>query len=294
MDVEVIDLVKDYSKFRALDHVSLRVGRGMFGLWGPNGAGKTTLMRVITTLLPVTSGKVMVGGVDVMRDPGFVRKNLGYIPQDFGFYKSLNAYELLNYIGTMKGLTHAARQQQVKSLLEQVNLTKDAKRRVGGYSGGMKQRLGIAQALLGDPQLIVVDEPTAGLDPEERIRFRNLLTHLSGQRTVLLSTHIVADIEASCSAVAVLNRGKVIFCGTPDELRQRAQGCVWQLEIEPSEYGQLENRYTVTASRTVGGRLHVRVVSPQNPLGRGSAVEPELEEGYMAVMAAFEKESQHA
>jgi ABC-2 type transport system ATP-binding protein len=294
MDVKIVDLVKDYGKFHALDHISLNIERGMFGLLGPNGAGKTTLMRIITTLLPITSGTVTVGGVDVMRDPGFVRKNLGYIPQDFGFYKSLNAYELLDYIGTMKGLSRADRQRQVKTLLEQVNLTKDAKRRVGGYSGGMRQRLGIAQALLGNPPLIVVDEPTAGLDPEERIRFRNLLTHLSGERTVILSTHIVGDIEASCSAVAVLNRGKVIFNGTPDELVQRARGRVWQLEVKPSEYGQIESAYKVTASRAVNGLLQVRLVAPENPLGRSTPLEAGLEEGYMAVMAGYEKEVAYA
>jgi ABC-2 type transport system ATP-binding protein len=289
MDVEIVDLVKDYGKFRALDHVSLTIGRGMFGLLGPNGAGKTTLMRVITTLLPITTGKVIIGGVDAMRDPGFVRRNLGYIPQDFGFYKSLNAHELLDYIGTMKGLSRSERQRQVMTLLEQVNLTKDAKRRVGSYSGGMKQRLGIAQALLGDPPLIVVDEPTAGLDPEERIRFRNLLTRLSGERTVLLSTHIVGDIEASCSAVAVLNRGRVIFSGTPDALIQQATRRVWQVEIDPHEYEQVEGSYRVASSRTVNGRLQVRVMSSDNPLGRSIVVDPDLEEGYMAVMAAAEK-----
>jgi ABC-type multidrug transport system ATPase subunit len=294
MKIEIIDLVKDYGKFRALDGVSLTINQGMFGLLGPNGAGKTTLMRVITTLMPVTSGQVSVGGIDVMRDPGFVRKNLGYIPQDFGFYKSLNAYDLLDYIGTMKGLTRAERQKQVKTLLEQVNLTKDAKRRVGGYSGGMKQRLGIAQALLGDPQLIIVDEPTAGLDPEERIRFRNLLTRLSGERTVLLSTHIVGDIEASCSAVAVLNRGRVIFNGTPETLTRHANGLMWQVEIEPHEYEQVESRYRVTATRTANGRMQVRVLSPENPLGRGIPVESELEEGYMAVITATDKEAHHA
>jgi ABC-2 type transport system ATP-binding protein len=285
MDVNIVNLVKDYRKFRALDNVSLNIERGMFGLLGPNGAGKTTLMRIITTLLPVTSGQVTVGGIDVMRDPGYVRQHLGYIPQDFGFYKSLNAYDLLDYIGTMKGLKRDERQRQIKTLLEQVNLTKDAKRRVGGYSGGMKQRLGIAQALLGNPELIVVDEPTAGLDPEERIRFRNLLTHLSGQRTVLLSTHIVADIEASCSAVAVLDHGKVVFNGTPDELLRRAQGRVWQLEIEPREYSDIESKFKVTSSRSVNGHMQVRVVAAENPLGRSTPLEAGLEEGYMAVMA---------
>jgi ABC-type multidrug transport system ATPase subunit len=194
----------------------------------------------------------------------------------------------------MKGLERTERQRQITTLLEQVNLMKDAKRRVGGYSGGMKQRLGIAQALLGSPQLLVVDEPTAGLDPEERIRFRNLLTHLSGERTVILSTHIVADIEASCSAIAVLNRGKVIFNGTPDELVDRANGRVWQLEIEPSEFEKIESTYKVTASRAVNGRLQVRMVAPENPMGCSTPIEAGLEEGYMAVMSGFEKAAVYA
>ena len=284
MDIAITNLVKDYAKFRALDHLSLNIGGGMFGLLGPNGAGKTTLMRIITTLLPITSGQVTVGGVDVMRDPDFIRQHLGYIPQDFGFYKSLNAYELLDYVGAMKGLTRAERKRQITALLEQVNLTKDAKRRIGGYSGGMKQRLGIAQALLGDPALLVVDEPTAGLDPEERIRFRNLLTRLSGQRTVILSTHIVADIEATCTAVAVLNHGKLVFHGTPDQLRAEAHGKVWQIEIAPAEYDRIESTYRIISSRTVDNRLQLRLIAPDNPTGAASPIEPGLEEGYMAVI----------
>ncbi len=285
MDVQIVDLVKDYGKFRALDHVSLRIGSGMFGLLGPNGAGKTTLMKLLTTLLRPTAGRVVVDGQDVAAQPGYVRQRLGYLPQEFGFYKSLNAYDLLDYVAAMKNLPRAQRRQQVERVLEQVNLTKDAKRRVGGYSGGMKQRLGIAQALLGDPQLLVVDEPTAGLDPEERIRFRNLLARISGQRVVILSTHIVADIEASCTQVAVLNRGQVAFDGMPDELIARAQGKVWEIEIAPGEYEQIEQRYTVISSRTVSGRMVLRVVADEFPLGRGEALAAGLEDGYVAVMS---------
>jgi ABC-2 type transport system ATP-binding protein len=204
MEITITRLTKHYGKVRALEEVSLQIGGGMFGLLGPNGAGKTTLMRNITTLVPPTAGKVSVGGADVMKDPGSIRQQLGYLPQEFGFYKSLNAYEMLDYIAVMKNIPPKQRKSQVNNVLEAVNLQNTALRRVGGFSGGMKQRLGIAQALLGDPQLLVVDEPTAGLDPEERIRFRNLLARLSRERTVLLSTHIVADIEASCSGMAVL------------------------------------------------------------------------------------------
>jgi ABC-2 type transport system ATP-binding protein len=207
MEITITRLTKHYGKVRALEEVSLQIGGGMFGLLGPNGAGKTTLMRIITTLVPPTAGKVSVGGADVMKDPGSIRQQLGYLPQEFGFYKSLNAYEMLDYIAVMKNIPPKQRKSQVNNVLEAVNLQNTALRRVGGFSGGMKQRLGIAQALLGDPQLLVVDEPTAGLDPEERIRFRNLLARLSRERTVLLSTHIVADIEASCSGMAVLDRG---------------------------------------------------------------------------------------
>lgn len=307
MDVQINNLVKTFGAgdcaYRALDGVTLSIGGGMFGLLGPNGAGKTTLMRIITTLLTQTSGTVSVGGVDVLRDPGAIRQVLGYIPQDFGFFKSLNAYELLDYIGTMKGLSPADRRAQIDDLLEQVNLTKDAKRRVGGYSGGMKQRLGIAQALLGNPRLLVVDEPTAGLDPEERIRFRNLLARISNEgeggsaRTVILSTHIVGDIEASCSALAVLNKGTVAFTGTPDALIEAAQGHVWQVEINVQEWDALESKYRVTSSRQQGSTITARVVTAHagdNPLGRGVAVGPGLEDGYIAVMGQRANVTQEA
>ncbi len=289
MDVQIVHLTKDYGKFRALNDVSLNIGSGMFGLLGPNGAGKTTLMKIITTLLRPTSGQVVVEGHDVERDPGAVRQVLGYLPQDFGFYKSLNAYQMLDYIATMKNIPRGERQKQVEMVLEQVNLTRDAKRKVGGYSGGMKQRLGIAQALLGSPELLVVDEPTAGLDPEERIRFRNLLARLSGQRTVILSTHIVADIEASSAHVAVLNRGSVIFNGTPSELVGKAQGKVWEVEISPAEYEQIEKQGTVISSKAINGTLQLRLVAEENPLGRGQHVSPTLEDGYVAAMSGLQE-----
>ncbi|MDI3339817.1 MAG: ABC transporter ATP-binding protein [Sphaerobacter sp.] len=283
MEIVIEDLRKYYGAVRALDGVSLHVPGGMFGLLGPNGAGKTTLMRILVTLLAPTSGRVTVGGIDVMREPARVREILGYIPQEFGFYRSLTAYEMLDYIGTMKRIPPRARKRQVEAVLEEVNLTADAKRRIGTYSGGMKQRLGIAQALLGDPALLVVDEPTAGLDPEERIRFRNLLVRISGRRTVLLSTHIVADVEASCTGLAVLRQGRIAFAGTPEELVERARGRVWQLEVEPGEWEAVAARVQVVSSRTVGGRLQLRVVADENPLGRGVPVEPGLEDGYLAV-----------
>jgi ABC-2 type transport system ATP-binding protein len=260
--------------------VSLNIGPGMFGLLGPNGAGKTTLMKIMTTLLRPTSGKVVIDGLNIDTDPHALRQKLGYLPQEFGFYKGLNAYEMLDYIGAMKNLSREQRRKQIEHLLEQVNLTNDAKRSVGSYSGGMKQRLGIAQALMGDPALLVVDEPTAGLDPEERIRFRNLLARISGQRTVILSTHIVADIEATCSQVAVLNRGRVVFSGTPDDLVARAEGHVWEIEVSATEYDLVERQYTVIAPQMI-----LRVIASENPLGRGKQIQAGLEDGYVAVMS---------
>jgi len=286
MDIQITNLTKDYGKFRALDAVSLHIGSGMFGLLGANGAGKSTLMRILATLQPLTSGQVKVDSFDVMHQPAEVRQRLGYMPQDFGFFRRLNAVEMLDYIGTMKNIPRAERKRQIETVLEEVNLTRDARRRVGSYSGGMKQRLGIAQALLGNPSLLIVDEPTAGLDPEERIRFRNLLARISGQRTVILSTHIVADIEASCVGVAVLNRGRLVFSGTPDGLIDQARGKVWHLEVPATEWEHIEQQFRVISTRTAGKTVQVRMLTDENPSGQGIPLEPGLEDGYMAVLGA--------
>ncbi|MFZ5814297.1 MAG: ABC transporter ATP-binding protein [Bacillota bacterium] len=284
MKITLSHLVKRYGSNRALDGVSLEIPGGMFGLLGPNGAGKTTLIRIVTTLLPPTSGQVYLGEIDLLREPDRARRHLGYLPQEFGFYKGLSAYEVLDYIGAMKNLPAPERRRQVEAVLEQVNLTEVARRKVGTYSGGMKQRLGIAQALLGNPAVIVVDEPTAGLDPEERIRFRNLLAQLALQRTVLLSTHIVADVEASCSGLAVLREGRLLFAGTAEALTERARGRVWQVAVSPAEWEAWAARYRIISSRAEGGSILVRLLAGENPLGRGTPVEATLEDGYLAVM----------
>jgi ABC-2 type transport system ATP-binding protein len=287
VNIAISQLTKDYGKFRALDDVNLSIETGMFGLLGPNGAGKTTLMRIITTLLPPTGGHVSVGQYDVMRSPEKIRSLLGYLPQDFGFYRGLNAFELLDYIAVMKNIPSDKRQAQVRRVLEEVNLIHEARRRVGTYSGGLRQRLGIAQALLGDPELLVVDEPTAGLDPEERMRFRNLLARLSGQRTVLLSTHIVADIEASCSGVAVLDRGRLVFCGTPAGLVDLARGRVWSLQIAGEDWESIETRYPILSSRPENGHIQVRLLADEKPHATALPGEPSLEDGYLAVIKGF-------
>ena len=295
MEINIQRLTKDYGRIRALDGVSLHIRGGMFGLLGPNGAGKTTLMRILTTLLRPTSGTITIDGVDVVRRPGWVRQRLGYIPQDFGFYHRLTAFEILDYVGAMKNVPARRRREGVEATLAAVNLTEHAHRKVGSFSGGMKQRLGIAQALLGDPQLLVVDEPTAGLDPEERIRFRNLLARLSRQHTVILSTHIVADIEASCSGVAVLTHGRLVYSGTPQALAAEAEGQVWQVEIPTDAWPAVEARYPILSSRVHDGRMQVRLLSAETPPGQARPLEPGLEDGYVAVVKGLTtREVRHA
>jgi ABC-2 type transport system ATP-binding protein len=284
VEIFITHLTKDYGKFRALEDISLYIPKGMYGLLGPNGAGKTTLLRILTTLLPPTSGQVQVGGFDVRKDPGVVRQRLGYLPQDFGFYRSLTAFETLDYIATMKNIPRNKRKEQVLAVLAEVHLLDKARQKVGTFSGGMRQRLGIAQALLGEPELLVVDEPTAGLDPEERLRFRNLLACLAQERTVLLSTHIVADIQASCSGVAVLDCGRLVFHGSPAELVAKARGRVWEIELDADEWRRIVGHYPVHSSRVVNGGMQVRLLAEDAPMGRARPVEPTLEDGYMAAM----------
>ena len=285
MRVEVQSLSKRYGRIGALQEVSLDIGVGMFGLLGPNGAGKTTLMRVVTTLLPPTSGTVRVAGHDVTRRPSEVRRLLGYLPQEVGFWRRLNARETLDYIATLKGITPAARRRrEVERVLSATNLSDRSRQPVGNFSGGMKQRLGIAQALLGDPRLLVVDEPTAGLDPEERIRFRNLLSDLSGDRTVILSTHIVADVESTCSTVALLRQGRLIYVGSPEELRRRAAGKVWDVELPEADYQRLSQTHRLVSSRRTARGVEARVISESNPGGAGRPAEPDLQDAYIAAM----------
>ncbi len=295
MEISITHLTKDYGKFRALDSISLHIPGGMFGLLGPNGAGKTTLLRILTTLLVPTSGQVRIGEFDVMQNPGEVRRRLGYLPQDFGFYRTLTAFEMLDYIGAMKNVPARLRKEQVLKTLTEVNLLEEARRKVGTFSGGMRQRLGIAQALLGNPELIVVDEPTAGLDPEERIRFRNLLSRLGQDRTVLLSTHIVSDIEASCTGLAVLNRGKLVFSDTPDALINQARGAVWQVDVPVEEWQKLEVKYPVLSTRMHNGYMRARLLASYPPLSGAQPLEPDLEDGFMAVMKStlVQKEVQY-
>lgn len=284
MDIQITGLRRTFGKVTALDGLDLTVPGGMYGLLGTNGAGKTTLMRVLAGVLPPTAGTVRVGGHDLTTRTGrlAVQRRLGYLPQDLGLYPDLSAREFLDYVGLLKGLDDtAARRRQIGELLDMVGLAEAATRKLRGFSGGMRRRVGIAQALLGDPALVVVDEPTAGLDPEERIRFRTLLASIAAGRTVLLSTHIVEDVAQTCRDTAVMARGRVVFNGQVADIVQRAEGVTWELVGQ----GPPATGVVVSAvSRSDG--THYRLVSSSRPDPRAVPVQPSLEEGYVALMHA--------
>ena len=285
MEIRIQRLTKVYGgKVRALDGVDLEIPTGMFGLLGPNGAGKTTLMRILAGILRPTSGAVQAGDHDAATEAGrtAIKRVLGYLPQDLGLYPDLRAWEFLDYVGILKGLEDKeARRDRVEELLEMVGLSDVAKLKLKGFSGGMKRRVGIAQALLNDPRLLVVDEPTAGLDPEERIRFRNLLSDLAGDRTVLLSTHIVEDVAQTSRKLAVLADGKVLFKGTAGGLISSARGRVWTVETDgPKPNGGP----TVVSTLHLGTSVQYRVVGDPPPGLRAIETSPSLEDGYVWLM----------
>jgi len=279
------------SKVWGLRRFSLTLGPGVLGLLGPNGAGKSTLMRVLATVTRATEGRVLWNGTDVAGSPNPLRSVLGYLPQDFGVYPNLSAVEFLEYLAAVRGLDAASARRRIPELLELVNLAEAARRALGGYSGGMRQRVGIAQALLNDPQLLIVDEPTAGLDPEERVRFRNLLSELSGERIVILSTHIVSDVEAVATRIALINQGQLIVHGTPEELLQTVSGRVWEVVVPSPDLIALRERYLVsnTAHRSDG--VHARVVADYVPGASAQAVEPSLEDAYLSALAAHRSQA---
>lgn len=272
---------------RALDDVTLEVPRGMFGLLGPNGAGKSTLMRSIATLQTPTSGAIDFDGIDVIRSPELLRRTLGYLPQDFGVYPRVSVYDMLDHMAVLKGVSGArARKETVESLLNQVNLWTVRKKALAGFSGGMRQRFGIAQALIGNPRLIIVDEPTAGLDPEERNRFLNLLAEIGEQVVIILSTHIVEDVADLCPRMAVLAGGKIQLEGAPVELMQRMAGRVWKKTIEKEALEDHRARYEVISTRLFAGRTVIHVLADSLP---GEGFEPTssgLEDVYFSTLSA--------
>ncbi|MEV4458946.1 ATP-binding cassette domain-containing protein [Microbispora sp. NPDC049633] len=283
MDIMISGLRRRFGRVEALRGVDLEVPGGMFGLLGTNGAGKTTLMRILAGVLSPTGGRVLVGGHDLTTRAGrlAVQRRLGYLPQDLGLYPDLTTQEFLDYIGLLKGLDDdTARRRQIGELLDMVGLADVAGRRLKGFSGGMRRRVGIAQALLGDPALVVVDEPTAGLDPEERIRFRTLLAQIAGRRTVLLSTHIVEDVAQTCQEAAVMAEGRVVFTGPVTGIVDRAQGATWEVVTRGTPPA------TGVVVSAVGGPdgTRYRVVSQARPDPAAVPVQPSLEEGYVALM----------
>ena len=269
---------------RALHGVSLRIPTGMFGLLGPNGAGKSTLMRIISTLQEPDAGRVTLGDLDVLREKDRVRRLLGYLPQEFGVYPRLSAQAMLSHLATLKGIPPGELKGTVEVLLRQTNLWDDRKRRLDTFSGGMKQRFGIAQALIGDPKLIIVDEPTAGLDPTERLRFHNLLSQIGENIVVILSTHIVEDVSDLCSRMAIISQGEVLLTGDPAGAIERLDGRIWSRVVERSELADYEHDHHVISTRLSGGRTVIHVYADERPAGGFERVRTELTDVYFSTL----------
>jgi ABC-2 type transport system ATP-binding protein len=282
MELAISGVSKLYKgKVWGLRGFGLSVGPGVLGLVGPNGAGKSTLMRILATITRPTEGTVTWNGTDIVRKPNTLRTVLGYLPQDFGVYPNLNAVEFLEYLAAIKGLDARSARQRIDELLQLVNLADVRKRPLGGFSGGMKQRVGIAQALLNDPELLIVDEPTAGLDPGERVRFRNLLSDLSGERIVVLSTHIVSDVEAVATQIAVIRQGTLLRNDTPEALLRGVEGKVWEWTASSSDLPALRERHLISGTIRHSDGVQVRAVSAGEPVAGAVSVTPRLEDAYL-------------
>jgi ABC-type multidrug transport system ATPase subunit len=289
MELRIENLSKTYANgVRALDDVSLTIPAGMYGLLGPNGAGKSTLMRTLATLQEPDSGSAQLGDIDMLGQKDKVRRQLGYLPQEFGVYPRTSAEDMLDYIALLKGLTNARERKDVVGwMLERCNLYDHRKQALSGFSGGMRQRFGIAQALIGNPQLMIVDEPTAGLDPGERNRFYNLLAEVGEQVIVILSTHIVEDVAELCTDMAIINKGRVLFQGRPQDAIAQLKGRIWEISIAKTESGDYEQRYQVVSSRLVAGRPLLHVYSPA-PLYEGFAPStPSLEDFFFTKIRSW-------
>lgn len=286
MNLAIRGVSKTYANgVRALDNVSLTIPSGMYGLLGPNGAGKSSLMRTIATLQEPDSGSILLGDIDVIKDKDRVRRTLGYLPQEFGVYPSVSAERLLDHFAVLEGFTdRSARQRVVESLLRQTNLWDVRRERLGGYSGGMRQRFGIAVALLGDPSLIIVDEPTAGLDPAERVRFLNLLSEIGEQAVVILSTHIVEDVSELCSRMAIINKGRILLETEPLAAVAALNGRVWRKIVPKADLPEFERQHRVINTKLVAGRTIVHVESASRPGPDFEPSEPNLEHVYFSVM----------
>jgi ABC-type multidrug transport system ATPase subunit len=283
MQLSIRNLSKVYANgVQALQDVSLDIPTGMYGLLGPNGAGKSTLMRTLATLQSADSGTIHLGEIDVLADKEAVRRTLGYLPQEFGVYARISALEMLDHLAILKGIPAAQRKQAVEALLQRVNLWEHRKKAVSSYSGGMRQRFGIAQALLGDPSLIIVDEPTAGLDPGERNRFYNLLSEIGEHVIVILSTHIVEDVKELCSNMAIIHQGRVRYSGTPDNALNQLASQVWEKAIAKVELERYQQQYQVISSKLVAGKPIIHIIAEEDPGDGFKPVEADLEDVFFA------------
>lgn len=289
--IEIRNLNKFYGKKQALCNINLTIEQGMFGLLGRNGAGKTTLLKTLATLLNKKSGDVTICGIPI-KNAKEIRRIIGYLPQDFSMYPGMTVYEAMEYLGVLSGLDGSVRKKRIPLLLEKVNLIDNSKTKVKALSGGMKRRLGIAQALLHSPKVLIVDEPTAGLDPEERIRFRNLLCDTANDRIVLLSTHIVGDIEAACEKIAILDQGKILFNGLTSELIASAEGKIFSISVSPNEVPDLKKKYIITSMLTMTDKVTVRFIAEENPPEDAIPQTPAIEDAYMLCMHAGGVEKQ--
>jgi ABC-2 type transport system ATP-binding protein len=289
MQLTIRNLSKTYANgVQALKDVNLDIPTGMYGLLGPNGAGKSTLMRTLATLQDADTGSVTLGDIDVLNDRDAVRRVLGYLPQEFGVYQRISALEMLDHFAVLKGIASKDRKNVVETLLQRTNLWEHRKKAVSSYSGGMRQRFGIAQALLGDPKLIIVDEPTAGLDPGERNRFHNLLSEIGENVIVILSTHIVEDVRELCPNMAIINQGEVLFAGTPDNALADISGKVWEKTVSKSDIEAYQNRFgaSIISSKLVAGRPTLHLYSPDDPGDGFEPIIPNLEDVFFSKIAA--------
>jgi ABC-type multidrug transport system ATPase subunit len=289
-ELQILDLTKEYrGGRRAVDSFSLTLRPGVLGLLGANGAGKSSLMRILATVTRPTSGRVLWEGVDIARRPGPLRRTVGYLPQDFGVYPQLTAREFLGYLAAAKGLRRRSARARIEELLQLVNLSGAAGQRLGAMSGGMRQRVGIAQALLNDPALLIVDEPTVGLDPEERLRFGSLLSGLGTDRIVVLSTHIVPDVAATADRIAVMGDGRLLHHGSPEELLRGAEGSVWELTVTADQLPSLRSRFLLGGTTRTPQGVRARVLSGHPPAPGAQPVPPRLEDAYLLLTAGPER-----
>lgn len=284
MEIVIKNLSKNYGRKAALKNVSVTIHSGMYGLLGRNGAGKTSLMRILATLSVPSGGEVSMNGISI-KETGKIREIIGYLPQNFSFYRNMSVYDAMDYLGLLSNLPDKIRKERIVSLLERVNLKENMRTKIKALSGGMRQRLGIAQALLHDPQILIVDEPTAGLDPEERIRFRNLLSEFAEDRIVILSTHISSDVEASCENIGVLDNGKMIWNGATEELVKQAEGKVYLISAGKKQDKIVREKYTVLNIIASGSGTQYRVLSETLPEEKHILQDPTLEDGYMYLLS---------